>query len=267
MNVYRNPDLELSYIDRIKQYLLGEIELPASKLNTRPSGIHQSNLNDHSCILKGYYSSVASNQVEIANDSALRFLYGRAIERVIAFSGELDPILKDDIWVTPDDLHPVYGLTEIKSTTMSSYTDINRKNRNWVCQLRNECVAYGVNKVNLVAFFIAGSMAHWTYFGGHERPEGATYEGVALKAWTYEFTDMELDDHWAVILGRRDILIEAIESKTPVDKEIVMLELPYNWKEKREKKKVVKRWKDYWQCKKCDWSEHCTLFEELVIGV
>ena len=257
MKYYKNQELADSYLENIKAYLRGERELPASKLNSRPQGIHQSNLNDHSCIQKGYFSNVVG-QKPISDDAALRFMYGRSIERTLAFSGELEPILKDDIWVTPDDMHPEFGLTEIKSTTTSSIEDVNTSQPQWICQLKNECYAYGTNKVNLVIFYLVGTMPSYAVWAIKNLPKDTAYKGVELVAWTYEFADMELEDHWAVILGRRDMLLEAIENKTPVDGDIVLRQLPYNLK---------KGDKVYWQCKGCDFSVECHLFDELVMGI
>ena len=257
MSFYRNHRVERAYLDRVKQYLLGEIELPASKLDSRPPGIHQSNLNDNSCILKGYYSAILPQQ-ELTDEASMRFLYGRAIERVIAFSGELDPIKKDDIWVTPDDLHPEFGLTEIKSTTSSSLMDVNAEQPQWICQLKNECYAYGTNKVNLVIFYLVGTMPSYTFWGRKDLKPDTVYKGVDLHAWTYEFTAEELKMNWLTILDRRDILLRAIEENVPIHRDVVLAELPYT---------VKKGNKVYWQCRKCDFSEHCYLYDNLVLDV
>ena len=257
MKFYRNQELADSYLENIKSYLRGERELPASKLNTRPQGIHQSNLNDHSCIQKGYFSNVIG-QKPITDDSALRFLYGRSIERVLAFTGELDPILQDDIWVTPDDMHPEFGLTEIKATTTSSLEDVNTFQPQWICQLKNECYAYGVNKVNLVIFYLVGTMPSYAVWAIRNLPKDSVYKGVELVAWTYEFTDEELQMNWLTLLDRRDILVSAIENEVPIHRDVVLEQLPYNLK---------KGDKVYWQCKACDFSVECTLFDELVMGI
>ena len=265
MKFYRNPELADSYLENIKSYLRGERELPASKLNTRPQGIHQSNLNDHSCIQKGYFSNVIG-QKDMTDTDALNFIAGRLFERGVAFVGELDPVLQDDIWVTPDDETPGFGLTEIKYTVTTSLQEVKDEQPQWVCQMKNQAYAFGVNHINLLIYYAMGN-APSSFFWNKSRPKEVPYRGKELQAWTYEFTDEEIEDNWRAVVERKDILVEAIENETPINKHIVLLELPWNWKYERKNKVVIRKWKDYWQCKLCAYSVNCELFDELVMGI
>jgi len=265
VNYYRNQELADSYLENIKAYLRGERELPASKLNTRPQGIHQSNLNDHSCIQKGYFSAVLDPK-PLDDADVLNFGIGRLFERGIAFVGELEPKMKDGIWVTPDDEAPGLGLTEIKYTTATSLQDVPTEQPQWVCQMKNQAYAFGRTHVNLLIYYAMGN-APSSFFWNKNRPKDVPYKGKELQGWTYEFTGGEIQENWDRVVERKNTLVEAIENKAQIHKDIVLKELPWNWKEQKKNKVVVNRWKDYWQCKNCNYSTECDLFDELVIGI
>ena len=256
MKYYKNQELADSYIGNIKAYLRGERELPASKLNTRPQGIHQSNLNDHSCIQKGYFSNVVG-QKPMTDIEGLNYFMGRVFERGVAFVGELDPVCKDGIWVTPDDEAPIYGITEIKYTTASSTQDVPIDQPQWVCQMKNQAYVFGRDHINLLIYYAMGN-APSSFFWNKNRPAGVPYKGKELQGWTYEFTKEELEMNWLTMLDRRDILVDAIKDEVPIHRDIVLDQLPYNLK---------KGSKIYWMCKGCDFSAECNLFDELVMGI
>ena len=248
-------DVEKLYLDRLEAYVNGEIALPAVKLNKRPAGIHQSNLNDNSCILKGYYANTLETLPPIGVEATLRFAVGRSFERVIAFAGELEPKELDGIWVTPDDYHDEIGMSEIKYTTATSLSDVSKDFPQWICQMKNQCYVFEEDHVNLVVYFAVGNMPSYTVWNIKKLPKNTPYQGIAFKAWTFEFTEEELKMNWLMMVERKELLAGAILDGIPPCRESVLEQLPSN----------LKKWgRDYWMCKKCVFSEDCYLRGDLV---
>ena len=118
--------------------------------------------------------------------------------------------------------------------------------------MKNQCYVFAEDHVNLVAFFAVGNMPSYTVWNIRHLPKDAVYQGVALKAWTFEFTEQELKMNWLRVVARSDILADAILAKVPVHRDVVLEQLPFNLKKGR---------KGYWQCKKCQLD--CYLKDEL----
>ena len=250
----RNHSVETLYLNRLEDYLTGEIELPASRLNKRPPGIHQSDLNDNSCILKGYYANTLEELPPMGVESVLRFAVGRATERAVAFAGELEPIEKDGIWVTPDDRHPEIGITEIKYTTYSSLSDVSKDFPQWICQMKNQAYVFEEDHVNLVVVYAVGNMPSYTFWGRKDLQKDTVYQGITLRAWTFEFTEEELKMNWLKMMDRKELLERAITDEVPIHRDVVLRELPSN---------LRKTGRNYWMCKKCNY-DMCYLKKELI---
>ena len=258
----RNSAVESLYLNRLESYLNGDITLPSSRLNKRPPGIHQSDLNDNSCILKGYYANTLEELPPMGVETILKFATGRFWERGVAFSGELEPKQLDRIWVTPDDYHPDIGISEIKHTISSSLSDVRTDFPQWVCQMKNQAYVFEEDHVNLIVMFVTGNTASFAWDRGN-MPKGTRYRGVAFIAWTFEFTEAELEDNWKKMVERRDLLESSINDEIPIHRDIVLEQLPCRLKKGGKK--------SYWMCEKnslgeprCGYSDICYLKKELI---
>jgi len=260
MIIKESKELAETYKQRIIDLVEGHREMRAIQYDPegRKEHIHASDL-DGLCPLPAYYSRVIPDLPSLDAESAMKFLRGRVIERAIA--QECPTIQKDGICCTVDDIHPEFGLIEIKSIAQSSENfDVVRDAPQWVTRMKTYCYAYGVTQIGLVVFFLVGNMPSYTVWNLKDKSlRQQEYKSVDLRAWTLRFKPVELKENWIEILARADRLRKAIEEQKPFPPEYVRRFLPYNKDKSGEKA--------YWQCRGCKrYQPICYFYNEYVKG-
>ena len=228
---YEREDIANAYIERIKDLVSGKRTMPEVKyqFSRAIDEIHASDL-DGLCMWKVYFRRTVCDAPEISNDAALKFLRGRVIERAIGT--EQEPIERDGIILTIDDIHPLYGMTEIKSVMKDSSKfdplDAKAGYPHWITRIKAYCYANDVDRMNLVVYFLVGNM--WI----------KKTKSVDLKAWELRFAKDELAENWAKLLDRRDALVAAFKAGEPPPATYAA--------------------KESWECKGCEMSVGCPKF-------
>jgi hypothetical protein len=228
------PDIAAAYVQRIKDLVQGKRTMPAvdypERDNTGP--LHLSDLD--LCLNQTYFrrTTPLDQHPPMSDKSALFFLRGRVIERAIA--QETKSALYDGILCTADDIHPEYGLGEVKSTTKDSVRFDPLKSGfnvpHWITRSMGYCKALGYESINLVVLFLTGN---WC-----KRGSGVP---VDLKAWKIDFTTEELDANWAEIKRREALLMDHIETGPMTNEQAGTPD---------------------WMCKSCDWAVRCPAYIE-----
>ena len=256
MKHYNSPEVAEAYSQRIVDLVEGRRTMPAITYDgDRSKTFHASDFDDGLCILPAYYSRILENIPPLDFVSAQKFLRGRVIERAIA--EEEIPIVKDDIHCTIDDKNPDFGIAEIKSTTDShEFFDIKERPY-WVSRMKTYCFASDNTKINLVVMFLAGNMASYLVWNIKNHNDKVAYETSALDAWTFEFEQGELEEHWKQILDRKETLEHALEKQTPFPKSWVEEFLPYSDRKSGRK---------YWQCEGCRYARDCYYYNEVILN-
>jgi len=256
MECKENPEIAEFYTRRIMDFMEGRREMPSVSLNSRPEGIHASDLDDNNCPLTSFYSRTLTSPPPITRDEALKFFRGRTVERVIAT--ELDPVQIDGIWMTVDDVSE-HGLAEIKSTATSCEGFFPAKDfPQWITRMKSYCYGYGKNQIHLVVYFLVGNMPSYTVWNIKDLPKGTSYSGVDLRVWTFEFTDTELKSWWLLAQDRADELSVAVQSNSPPPPDSVRERLPFRLNKKNEKV--------FWQCKHCKYAIDCYYYEQFILN-
>ena len=109
----------------------------------------------------------------------------------------------DGILLTPDIENQYIStifvpLAEMKTTRAILSKFSPKDNQHYIEQIMGYCKALGVTTAVLFVVFLLGD---W-WADPFPTP----------KAWTFEFTQQEIDDNWAEILRRRDIVHEALNN-------------------------------------------------------
>lgn len=207
-------DIAAAYIQRIRELVGGKRIMPEVNYGERDNvTTHLSDVASGSCIAIPYYRKMAIKQglaePEINDDSALFFLRGRVIERVIG--SEMAPRVCEGVTFTLDDFHPEYGYAEIKSTA----SDMSRFQpetmyEHWRSRILGYCHALDICAMNLVVMFLVGNTASHKW----AKPGRKT---VGLRAWALSFTPDEIQKNWDDILYRKDELEGSIRDDRPLD--------------------------------------------------
>jgi len=261
---YRNPEIKDAYMQRIREIVNGEVIVPEIKYGgERDEKIHASDCDKHLCPLAPAYARIISPLPALSDNAVMRFVRGYAVERMLARNGH--HVVVDNIHMGIDDLHPDFGVVEIKSTAQSSGTfDPIQSCPYWISRGMTYCIGCEVNTMHIVGYFVVGTMNDFTVWGIKEKPADVGYTPVALDAWTIEFTKEELHNHWTYILNRADILKRIFETKDIylMPESEIKENLPMQIRHKKSGDV-----KDYWQCKDCRFTICCHYFDSVVLPI
>jgi len=243
MNYYSCPILAKVYLDRLRQMVDGERVMHSIQYSERGPEYHLSEFQ--MCPLPSYYRRVMPIVPPVDDASILRFFRGRIIERAIA--KETESICVDEIWATADDLHPEYGLVEIKSTAKGSeFFDPVHENPEWLERMKGYCHVHKKTEIGLIVFFLIGNSSDflpWAIKKNGKKPE--KYLGVDFKGWRFEFTAEEIEDNWKEMIRRKELLKQAL--------------IDGNWDNEE-----IERRRPSWQCKVCQYKVDCPHDSELM---
>jgi len=160
-------------------------------------GIHVSDLTSP-CLKQSYF--IKKGLCRPRDENILTWMIGIACHELLEgeihdVPLELDGIHASIDFVKRDEALPV----EIKSTRQSVEKDFV-KNQWWLEQIMCYVKIFGGNRALLYIVYLMGDWKE-------------TMAGY--KPWELEFTDKEIDDNWAEMLRRRDILLRSLEIDTP----------------------------------------------------
>lgn len=96
---------------------------------------------------------------------------------------------------------------ELKATFQGSTKPVE-DNQAWVRQVMSQCYVTKTNQAFLSRFELMGDWK--SVFGKKEDKKLPEHEKPTLSAWRFEFTQAELDDHWAWMKSRRDLFLELL---------------------------------------------------------
>ncbi len=223
MKTTQNNALAQFYGQRVKDFMTGRRAMKAIEYPPRNTEVHLSDLQN--CPLPAFYRMILPPEElpEIDLDSALRFFRGRVFERAIG--GELAPQELDGILCSIDDEPIMDGVPEIKSTAKGSeFFSVEAEQKDWLERLMGYCRVYQLNVGHIIVFFLAGNMSDWLPWSikrNTRKPE--KYKGIALKAWTFEFTPAEINENWNEMVRRKKVLDNAVKYFTPENPEPIPL--------------------------------------------
>jgi len=260
MNYYENPRLAKIYIERDRDMIEGRRSMPEITYEPRGDSLHLSDVGDL-CLLQPFFRRTMSYVPPLDTESLVVFTRGRVFERAIAIEGK--PICVDGIWMTIDDAEPPdpFKIVEIKSTEWGMhFFDPVEKTPQWIERGMGYCYGHGVTEMGLVVFFLSGNKPDFQPRRGESYPpKGTPIIKGGVRAWTLEFTQEELDANWLEMLRRKDLLISAIESGTPIDDNEILARLPVRvWKNGK---------KNYWLCNGCRFRGMCHITAWKEFGV
>lgn len=238
MKYYENTKVAQDYLARIEDMLEGRREMPPVYYPPRGDNYHLSDFQG--CPLPGFFRRAMNLKPPLSKKSLLYFLTGRIIERAIANefpSGEVEGIS-----FTVDDCAPDGIPAELKSTRWGSgFFDPVKDQPAWIERIKGYCYCRKSLIYHLVVVFLHGNVGDffpWTIKkNGGRKPD--SWENVDLKAWTFEFEQKEIDDNWAEVLRRRDVLDESVKSGSPMSDDEVLSRRPV------------------WECKECSYRGVC----------
>jgi len=223
MTIKENRELAALYGQRIIDFMMGRRKMAGIKYSETREGIHLSDLQ--LCPLPAVYRHILPPEQipPIDLTSALRFFRGRVFERAIGT--EQPPMELDGITCTIDDEIIMDGVPEIKSTAEGmEWFRPDTKHPDWMERMKGYLNVMQMRVGHIIVFFLAGNMSDylpWSMKMNKQRPD--KYNGIGLKAWTMEFTDVEIRENWAEMLRRRGIIDNAIKFYGPETKEIIAL--------------------------------------------
>jgi len=234
MNAVEKPERAAEFLAHVRALLNGERTIPALEYKQRGPEFHLSDFD--LCLYKTYLRKTEENAPESSDIAILKFIRGRAIERIMAT--EADPAEKDGILCSVDYISPTWGLAEIKSvaTDSSRFQPLDPRNgpyAHWLRRMKGYCTCYGESRITLFIYFMVGNT-------GSHRWGAPDREDVALRAWEYEFTPEELAENWTDVLERKDALEYAINHGGEMDDRFAA--------------------KADWECRGCEMSPLCPFF-------
>ncbi len=240
MKITENEALADELIDYLRDLLRGKVTLPAVDYKRDLQYYHRSELLG--CLMVPFLArTVPPDDVQpLSRERVLYFARGRAVERI--FGADNKPLVRDGIIVSVDKISSLYGLTEMKSTVMSSasFPDAFDKNRqDWANECKAVAAAYEDTSCNIAIMFLEGNRKKW---GNPDRVD------VDMKAWRLEFETSELWGEWSEMRGRKAVLDDALALgiAPPLD--------------------VVKPTITSWGCAKCEYNNLCPYFQCLTWG-
>ncbi len=177
----------------------------------RPRPINEIHASDCDglCNLKIYYRRMLDPAPPLPEKTILFFASGICFEEWLS-GGHPELVERDGIFCSADMKTESGDLIEIKATR-SNLDKFKPETAYpwWITRLKTYCYGYGVNAINLVIFFWVGNRRD---------------EQIGLRAWQYEFTPEELNDNWAEVQTRANILRQAFKSGLPIPPESVEVE-------------------------------------------
>ncbi len=230
MKATPNDSVTQVCILRARKILSGQIVLPEVHYTRARDSIHLSDLQD--CPAYPYYQKIlGENAPENDDKNILYFVRGRAIERF--FAEEQPQVTCDGISCTADGFQEGNGYLEIKTTAeQMDFFDPIATHPEWTERIMGYCHAYMQTRWNLVVFFAFGNAPNKLWWNIKEFGKSKEkYVGIALKSWTLEFSDLEIEDNWIEVKRRRDMLQECLDKKIPPSDRWIEEQTP-DWRHK-----------------------------------
>jgi len=228
--------MDIVYDDLLEDEIVRKIQ---EQDGDRPEGIHVSDLLY--CLDKAYYVRKLG-QRELPLSTLLLFTQGRAIQDYLTGEkGDEEPILLDGVWMTVDYARGLREADvslpwEVKMTYMSSGKE---PSDGWIKQMMAYCKALGVLEYGLVRYSLMGDWS-WVY---KRKDRAINDEHPVLVCQRFTFTQEEIDENWAWLQDRKEVLLTALDS----DMLPSMLIPDFMSGDSR------------WQCEKCLYRKECVV--------
>jgi hypothetical protein len=187
--------LEVRIADELRRYLFDRWY--DEELKPR-EGIHLSDLD--MCLGKSFYKKMdeAEGRLILPSESLmLRFMLGWSLQHEILGVPE-EYMEVDGIQMSVD--APINGkFIEFKTTKLNSAKfDVN-EHPSWLMRTKGYCRFRGITSCYIVVCFLNGDY-------------GRTTRNMQLIAYEITYTPEELEENWAEVLRRRDLLLHALET-------------------------------------------------------